>query len=236
MRLRPLTTAALSTIVLLPAFGLAAEPTSSGVRAVQTVTGTVAVPNPTKAALVVSRHPRTAGLTGPETNGVVGWFFPVTPATWGGEFVLESPTEGADFDLHLYSDPGSMTGAPAATAEFLDAVGDGERGVIPAGTTHALVYPAGAPNATFTYTGFAVPEIEIGVDSLDVTVLVGGSVSWINKTADYAVVDGRPAFDSGTGAAQGIPVDGTYTARFNKAGTFPYTAGGGSGTVTVVRP
>lgn len=95
---------------------------------------------------------------------------------------------------------------------------------------------ASAPNAAFTYTGYAVPKVEIGVSSLDVTVPLGGSVTWVNKTADSAVVDGRPTFNSGTGTAQGIPVGGTYTAKFTKAGAFGYTAAGGTGTVTVLRP
>lgn len=239
MRRIALTAAALGLVVLLPALGSAAEPPPGA--KVQDVSGTVAVPNPSKAigAVSITRHARTAGLIGSETNGGFGWFFDVEPRTWGGEFVLDSTTAGADMDVIFYTDPGTVTAAPVAAAEFVGVDGDGERGVVPAGATHALVYASGVPNAAFTYAGHAVPQIEIGgAGPVDLTVPVGGSVEWVNKTADYTsvtgVLAGKQVFSSGTGPGSGIPVGKSYTAVLAKKGVYTYTTSVGTGTVTVV--
>lgn len=239
MRRSALAVAALGLVVLLPTLGQAAE-APPGAK-VQDVAGSVAVPNPSKAsgAASVTRHARTGGLIGPETNGVFGWFFAVDPKTWGGEFVLDSATAGADMDVIFYSDPGTITAAPAAAAEFVGVDGDGERGIVPAGSTRALVYPSGAPNAAFTYAGHAVPQIEIGGEGpADLTVPAGGSVEWVNKTADYTsvtgVLAGKQVFSSGTGPGSGIPVGKSYTAVLTKKGVYTYTTSVGTGTITVV--
>lgn len=239
MRRIALTAAALGLVVLLPTLGSAAE-APPGAK-VQDVAGTIALSNPSKAAGVISvtRHSRTSGLIGSETNGVTGWFFAVDPKTWGGEFVLDSATAGADMDVIFYTDPGTVTAAPVAAAEFVGVDGDGERGVVPAGATHALVYPSGAPNAAFTYAGHAVPQIEIGgAGPADLTVPAGGSVEWVNKTADYTsvagVLAGKQVFSSGTGPGSGIPVGKSYTVVLTKKGVYTYTTSVGTGTVTVV--
>ena len=233
-RTRPLVVAAAALAVVVPVAVQAAETPAPG-PAVQEVTGTVAVPNPTKAAQNVTRHNRSAGLLGPETNGVVGWFFDVDPATWGGSFTLTTATAGADWDVLFYSDPGTLNATPAATAEFVDSVGDGEAGLVPMGTTHALVYPAGAPNADFAYVGHAPVQVQIGVHALDVTVPAGGAVTWVNRTGDYTFVDGGTTFSSGTGPGTGIPVGKSFTATFGRTGTYAYSTSVGTGTVTVVR-
>lgn len=238
VRTRPLVAAAAALAVVVPvavSAAVSAAETPAPGPVVQQVSGSVAVPNPTKAAQNVTRHNRSAGLLGPETNGVVGWFFDVDPATWGGSFVLTTATAGADYDVLFYSDPGTLNAAPAATAEFVGSEGDGEAGLVPAGTTHALVYPAGAPNADFSYVGHAPVTVEIGVDPLDVTVPAGGAVTWVNRTGDYTFVDGGSAFSSGTGPGTGIPVGQSFTATFGRAGTYAYDTSVGSGTVTVVR-
>lgn len=239
MRRSALAATALGLVVLLPTLGQAAEPPPGA--KVQEVVGTVAVPNPSKASgtVNVTRHSRTAGLIGPETNGVVGWFFSVDPTTWGGEFVLDSATAGADLDIIFYSDPGTITAPPTAAAEFVGVDGDGERGVVPAGATDGLVYASGAPNAAFSYTGHAVPQIAIGGEGpADLTVPAGGSVEWVNKTADYTsvtgVLAGKQVFSSGTGPGSGIPVGKSYTAVLSKKGVYTYTTSVGTGTITVV--
>lgn len=230
MRLRILTAAAAAAALLVPVTGAsAADPVGEKL---QTVAGTVAVPNPTKAAANVTRHGRTLGFVGAQSNGVVSWWFKVDPNTWGGEFVLSSPTAGADFDALFYSDPGTIADASTTTAEFLGASGDGERGIIPAGTTFVLLYPAGAPNAAFTYTGYAPATVGIGSGSLDITVVNGATVRWVNNTTDYTYV--RSArFDSGSGTGQGIPVGGTFEALMDEPGTYTYSTSVGTGTITV---
>jgi hypothetical protein len=230
MRLRPTSAIIVGLALLVPVTASsAAEPSGE---AVQTVAGTILVHNPTKAAANVTRHARSAGLVANQSNGIFGWFFKVDPSSLGGEFTLTSTTAGADLDIIFYADPGTLADAPTAAAEFLGSAGDGERGIIPGDTTHVLIYPAGAPNAAFAYTGYAIPRVQIGVDDLNVSTAVGGSVTWVNKTADYTFVRGA-TFGSGTAPGTGIPVNGSYTATFTKAGTFVYDTSVGTGTVTV---
>jgi hypothetical protein len=236
---RTLAAASLGLVVLLPAVGSAAEGAPAGAKT-QTVTGSIATANPTKASGTnVTRVGRTGGLVGPQTNGVTGWFFSVDPKTWGGEFVLTSATAGSDLDVIFYSDPGSLTGAPAATGEFVGAQGDGERGVVPASTTHALIYAAGAPTTGFEYAGHAVPKVLVGNGSLDLVVPVGGAVEFVNATADYTFVTSLGTTSatrfpsSGTGPGSGIPVGKSHLVTFTRAGAFAYETSVGTGTITV---
>lgn len=215
---------------LLPAASQAAP---AGV-ATQTVSGTIRVPNPTKAAQNVTRHVRTFGLIGTTTDGVASYFFSVDPATVGGEFTLTTTAAGADYDVIFYSNPGTIADSPAATAEYVGASGTGEAGIIPIGTTKVLIYPAAGVNTDFTYTGYSVPKIAIGTGSLDLTIRAGGSVTWVNETATYTFVDGGEAFSAGVGAGKGIPVGGTFTVSLAEAGEYQYTTSAGSGTITVV--
>jgi plastocyanin len=242
MRLRPLTLAVLAVPAVLAPAAIADGPTTATAKAVQNVTGTVAVHNPTKGApLVVTRHARSAGIIAQESNGVVGWFFAVDPATRGGEFVLTSGTAGADFDILFYADNGDLASRgrpPVSAGDFNGTVGDGERGIVPEASTYAVVYPAAAPNASFTFTGYAIPRIAIGVDGLDLTVPAGGAVTWVNKTSDYSFVRSTKTplnaeFSSGDGVGTGIPVNATFTAKFSRPGIYVYETSAGSGTITV---
>lgn len=221
---------AAASVALLPGPSQAAPP--AGVAA-QTVSGTIRVPNPTKAAANVTRHARTAGLIGAGTDGVVSYFFSVDPATVGGEFTLTTTAAGGDYDIIFYSHPGTITDGPAATAEYVGTAGTGEAGIIPVGTTKALIYPAAGVNTDFTYTGYSVPKIAIGTDSLDLTIRAGGSVTWVNETADYTFVNGGEAFSAGIGAGKGIPIGGTFTASLAEPGVYPYSTSAGAGTITV---
>jgi hypothetical protein len=233
VRTRTLVAISLATVVAAPLAAGASTGTTPG-KEVQKITGTVAAPNPTKSApVVVTRHNRAAGLLGPETNGAVGWFFPVDRSTWGGEFAVTSTTAGADFDIIFYSDPGTQTAAPSAAAEFAGTEGDGESGIVPTGATSAVLYPAGMPNAAFTYVGRAPAQVEIGTGSLDVTIRLGGAVTWVNRTSDYTFVDGGSAFGAPLSQGTGIPIGGTFTATPKKAGVFSYRTSAGTGTVTV---
>ncbi|MDP9405074.1 MAG: hypothetical protein M3O86_00500 [Actinomycetota bacterium] len=205
---------------------------------VQPVSGSIALPNPTKASGTnFSRIGRTAGLVGPATNGMVGWFFKVDPLTLTGAFRLTTTTT-ADLDIIFYSDPGSLSSAPTATAEFVGAAPGGEAGFIPEGTTHAQIYAASGVNVPFAYVGYAAPVIQIGQDSLDLTVPAGTTVDWVNATADYSFVrhtptSGTPAFDSSPKPGTGIPVGSTFSHTFAEVGTFTYETSAGTGTITV---
>lgn len=221
---------ALALVVAVPAVALGAAPPPA---TAQEVSGTLAVPNPTKeSGTNVTRTGRTAGLVGPETNGVTSWFFAVEPRSWGGTFALTTTTAGADLDIIFYSDPGSVTGPAVLAGEFVGTAGDGEAGVVPVGATRAQVYAAAAPNAAFSYAATGRQQVRLGRDDLDVTVVRGAVVEWVNQTADYSFVQG-PDFTSGTGPGSGIPVGGTYSRTFTKLGSFAYTTSTGSGTVTV---
>lgn len=226
MRRIILIVAALSAALVLPA---AAEPSGEQM---QLISGTISVPNPTKAALNVTRHARSAGFLGSAANGVVSWFFKVDPSTVGGEFTLTTGAE-TDLDILFYSDPGSLSDAPTATREYIGSSGSGEAGVIPEGSTHAVIYPASGVDVPFAYRGHAPPVVELGLDDLDVTVAAGAMVRWVNRTGDYAFVDGGSAFSSGSGSGSGIPVGQTFSAILDYPGTYAYTTSVGSGVITV---
>lgn len=101
-------------------------------------------------------------------NGVFGYRFPVEEATWKGKFTLE-PTGGSgdvDLDIFLYSvmpgpeavldDP--VNGGTPVSVDYQTREPGGETGIIPEGTTDAIVCMYGGPShygydATFTYTG-----------------------------------------------------------------------------------
>jgi hypothetical protein len=94
-------------------------------------------------------------------NGVVGFRFPIEKATWGGKFVLEA-TGGqgtVDFDLFLYSKmPGSeevaddpVNGGTPVSQDFGTREEGGEVGVVPPGTTDAIVCMYGGVSG---YAGF----------------------------------------------------------------------------------
>lgn len=235
MRTRTLVALSLATVVAVPLTAGASTGTTPG-KDVQTITGSVLVPNPTKEApVVVTRHSRSAGLLGPETNGVVGWYFPVDRSTWGGEFALTTTTAGADLDIIFYTDPGTLNAAPAAAAEFIGTDGDGESGIVPTGAVSAVLFPSGAPNASFSYTGRAPVQLEIGAGTLDATIRLGGAVTWVNRTDDYTFVDGGTAFGAPLSQGTGIPIGGTFTATPKKAGVFTYSTSAGTGTLTVLR-
>ena len=232
MRIRTLIALGAVAALAVPGIASAGDPVGT---AVQQVAGTIAVPNPTRdAPAVVTRHSRTLGLTASAANGTTHWFFKVDPSTIGGEFVLSSTSADADYDVLFYSDPGSINDGATST-DFQTAALGGERGIVPPDTTHVLIYPAAGVNTPFTYTGHAPAEIEIGVDSLDLTVVPGAKVVWVNKTADYAFVTGKN-FNSGTGVGRGIPIGGTFATEFSDEGTYAYTTSIGTGTITVAAP
>lgn len=104
-------------------------------------------------------------------SGVVGYRFPVDKATWGGKFVLEATGgEGTvDLDLFMYSvmppaeaaidDP--QNGGTPVSIDFQTREAGGEAGIVPKGTTDAIVCLYGGVagyagvNASFKYTATA---------------------------------------------------------------------------------
>jgi plastocyanin len=110
---------------------------------------------------------------------------------------------------------------------------------VPEGATKAIVFTADAVNATFSYAGYRAPVVELGIDSLDLTVPAGATVQWLNKTADYSYVRHTPAagktlFDSSPKAGTGLRVGDTFSHTFTEVGTFPYATSTGTGTITVI--
>lgn len=177
-----------------------------------------------------------------DTNGVIGYVFNVDPETWGGPFVLGDvvdQTGAGNLDVFFYSHMGDAGGAdaPITVGEYQTA-NKGEVGFVPEGATKAVVFTPDAINATFNYTGYIAPALEIGIDSLDLTVPAGATVNWVNKTADYSYVrhtpdSGKVLFDSSPKAGTGIRVDDTYSHIFDLPGTYTYETSVGTGTITV---
>ncbi len=110
------------------------------------------------------RATQTAGMG---ANGFFGFRFPVDKATWNKKFVLK-PTGGSgtlDLDLFMYSvmpppeaqvdDP--VNGGTPVSVDFATRKEGGEAGVVPKGTTDAIVCLYSGPeyagfNADFNYT------------------------------------------------------------------------------------
>lgn len=231
--MRPLALSlALASVVLLATPAPAAPPVGESV---QSFSGTILVPNPTKAAQNVTRHIRSAGLIARQSNGVVGWFFTVDPATIGGEFRLTPGDATIDYDIIFYSDPGTLNDAPTASAEFLGAAPGEVAGVIPQGTTDAIIYPTSGVNTAFSYAGYSVPTISIGVDPLDLTIPAGVTVRFINATSDYTFIKiPKIQLQAGVGPGKGIPIGATYdVTELTTPGTYPYETSVGFGTITV---
>ncbi len=233
---------AVSAIVLAGIPAGASEFTPQG-EEIQAVDGSIALP--TRFTDGVGGWPglvRRVYQASAATNGVIGYVFDVDATTWGGAFVLgnvKDATGAGNLDVFFYEAMGDAGGqeAPTVVGEYQTA-NKGEVGFVPEGARKAVVFTPDAVNATFTYTGYSAPVIDIGKESLDLTVPAGATVKWLNATADYTYVRHTPAsgpalFDSSPKAGTGIRVGDTYSNIFDAVGTYTYTTSAGNGTITV---
>ena len=154
----------------LLAFSLLAAPATARV-APQKVDGSILMPAPfaqgTFDGCWGGLTRRTATPTSDAVNGVFGMHFTVDKATWNKKFVLKATGgEGTvDLDLFLYSfypgpeetpnDP--VNGGTPVSVDFQTRKAGGESGIVPKGTTDAIVCMYAGPeyqgfNSTFTYT------------------------------------------------------------------------------------
>ena len=219
----------------------------------ETVAGSIALPtrfpdsaNPGKVDEGYPGLVRRAYQASILTNGVIGFVINIDPATWGGAFVIgdvADQTGAGNLDVYFYQTMGDAGGqeAPITVGEYATD-GKGEVGFVPEGATKAIVFTPDAVNATFNYTSYTAPVIEIGRDALDMTVPAGATVAWNNATTEYSYVRHTPAsgpalFDSSPKAGTGIRAGDTFTHLFDTPGTYTYqTTNGASvltGTITV---
>lgn len=210
----------------------------------QNVSGSIALP--TRFTDATGGWPglvRKAYQASGDTNGVIGYVFSVDPETWGGPFVLGDVTDATgagNLDVFFYSHMGDAGGAdaPVTVGEYQSTANKGEAGFVPQGATKAIVFTPDAVNATFNYTGYIAPVIDLGIESLDLTVPAGATVNWLNKTADYSYVRHTPAsgkvlFDSSPKPGTGLRVGDTFSHTFSAPGTYVYETSAGTGTITV---
>ena len=143
----------------------------------QTVKGSVALPAPFAQGQFDGcwggLHRRIITLLQGQPNGVFGYHFDVTKATWNQPFALKATGgEGSvDLDLFLYShvppldewpDDPINAGTPVSV-DYTTREPGGEGGIVPPNTTFAIVCMYGGPShygydATFKYTaGKGVP-------------------------------------------------------------------------------
>ena len=177
-----------------------------------------------------------------DSNGVIGYVFDVDPETWGGAFVMSDVTDqtgAGNLDIYFYDEMGDAGGAvPGVTTGEYQTANKAEIGFVPQGSRKAVVFTPDAVNATFNYTGYTAPVIELGVDARDLTVPAGATVEWLNKTADYSYVrhvpaSGKVLFDSSPKAGTGIRAGDTFSHTFDTPGTYAYDTSVGTGTITV---
>jgi hypothetical protein len=170
---------------------------------------------------------RRVWLCSAASNGAIAHIFEVWEETWGGMFVIDNvddATGEANIQVYFYEEFGDCGGqaAPVTTGEFASNQ-PGEVGFVPDRTRKAVVFMPTGLNASFRYRGWAPPEIRLGQDSLDLTVVQGALVRWRNNTADYAYVralDG--SFHSSPGTGTGIPVGSRWAHTFTQTGAFAY--------------
>jgi hypothetical protein len=242
---RPLTLLLAALLVLTVVPLSAAEPAPAGSLR-QTVNGEIALP--TRFVLGDAGRQgwpglaRRAWLCTAESNKTIAEIFDVSPATWGGAFILDNvgdATGAGDVDIFFYGDFGDCggTAAPVTVGEFA-ANGPREVGVVPAGALRAVAFTHNGVDTSFRYRAWSAPIISLG-GPLDLTVLRGNVVTWVNTTSDFSFVrhtpaSGAPAFNSSPKVNSEMPVDGRFTHTFTTAGTFPYQTATGTGTITVV--
>lgn len=229
----------LALVAMLSALLLALPVTAAPEAEVeQTVSGTLALPQPTKASGTnVSRINRSMIFVGSASQGVNTWYFDVDPDTIGAVFELTTGAADADLDIIFYVDPGSLTDAPAAAAEFIGTGGTGESGIVPPGATKAIIYTAAGAQVPFTYEASEIQPVLLGGD-LDVSVLNGQKIRFVNDTATDGYVRGTTdegqSFDSGVIAAGSDWVlDTSALGILFGPADVAYTAHTGSGTITL---
>lgn len=221
---------ALSAAGAVPA--VAASAPSAPLPGPQTVTGSIAAP-----VALVARVPRTLALTNRSTNGLTGFVFDVEKDTLGGSFELKvtgDPTTQGDLQIGFYENLGTAADPAALSAEYVTEATGGEKGFIPDGAKVALVYLRVGAQVGFSYRATPPATVQLSAASLDVTVPKGSAVRWTNDTSGPLSVVGpldefeTPLFDSGE-----LAPGASYSTPFTDAGTFAYTVGSRSGTVTV---
>jgi hypothetical protein len=157
-------------LVAAMALALQGAPATAGGKK-QAVEGAIAFPAPfaqgTFAGCWGGLTRRTGTPTSDASNGVFGYHFTIDKATWNKKFVLKA-TGGSgtvDLDLFMYitypgpeetpNDP--VNGGTPVSVDFQDRKAGGEAGVVPKGTTDAIVCMYAGPeyqgfNGTFSYT------------------------------------------------------------------------------------
>lgn len=121
--------------------------------AARTVSGSILVPTVTVPSVgIFSRQARCAYLlAGEDSNGLVGWVVELDADEGDGDHTFTASAAGADIAVVFYESLGTCDNAPGpvTTGDSLNP-GD-EAGVIPFGTTSAIVVVEGAANAAFEF-------------------------------------------------------------------------------------
>lgn len=143
-------------LTALVAGGLAAAPAPAAAKPVQMVEGTVTAMTrfPADATYSTWVKPQRDVYNTTGQSGQAGAVFEVGKKSWGGRFALElvsGATGREDLDVTFYSD---MT-APTTSGDKTTRTAGGETGVVPSGTTHAIVSLFTGADADFVYRGYA---------------------------------------------------------------------------------
>ena len=143
--------------VLVLSLVLAATPGVSALAkkkaVVQTVEGSIALPQPYTAGCIYRAQRTAYSVAGAQVNEIVGYTFDVDPKTFNKPFKLEVDG-GAGMDISFYADLGDITDPTTAPANvpFATAGPGGESGLVPKGYPIAFVCMTEGAEAAFTYT------------------------------------------------------------------------------------
>jgi hypothetical protein len=185
---------------------------------------------------------RVAWVCSAVTNNTIADVFEVSPSTWGGTFILDQVadlTGDANVDIFFYNHYGDCSGTrePSLTGKYATDR-DGEMGIIPPGTYGAVAFTHNGVGTSFRFRAWGAPTVILG-GVLDLTVLRGANVTWLNYTDQREYVrhlpeSGPVLFDSSPRPGGEIPVDGRFSHTFNELGAYRYETATGEGTITVV--
>jgi plastocyanin len=231
---------ALAALVLsLAALGIPAAQAYQGSEEMQFVSGSIEFPTrfaDTASGDTSAGWPglvrRWYDATGSDGNGLIGYVFPIDPATIGGSFTLtltgQSAANNADLDIYLYNEIGDTAGSvtPVTTAEYATHSGTGETGFVAPDSRYGVVFMANGLHVTFDYVATQAAGVEVsesGFAPADLTIGAGGWVNFQNAGQDFhSATASDGSFDTSPDAKHPLRPGDSQMVQFLTQGDYTY--------------
>ena len=173
-----------------------------------------------------------------QSNGLIGYIFPVDPETQRGRFELEITREGgeglpdplspADLGIYFYEEMGDAGGqvAPVTVAEYERRAPGGETGFVAPGSRWGVIFMSRGFDVDFTYKAYTPMTVDIratGFGPADVTVGRGGWVVFKNLDTEFhGVKADNGSFNSSPTANHPLRPGDTFAVQFLTEGDRAY--------------